>query len=186
MNHFNFDKEWKDINYLIPIYDQWGGNSTQVSLTGGKNIIINNKTATVVKKLAKVFAVDLTQLKRKYGILVGRKTSTPLPLHPDLILIPVKIREPLAKDEGARGYVLKNKIADFRAIESAITRFSFKDGTYLDCLQSLTSVNLSLAHAEIISRECTRNHQSETVREREELYSVLAAVLGSLHKQHQD
>jgi hypothetical protein len=181
MVELQFERQWRNINCLIPIYDQYGGNSTEVWLTGGNKVTINNKTNTVLKNIAKVFAVDLSQLKKKYGNLVGRKSSTPLPLHPDLILIPIKIREPLAKDEGARGYIVKSKIESYGPVGCSQTEFKFWDGTVLPCLQSVTSINLSMAHAEIISRECQKSYQTE-VREREEIYQVVAAVLSSLAK----
>lgn len=184
MDEVDFAKEWQNINYLIPIYDQWRGNSTEISFTDGKKIIMANKTTTVVKKLARVFAVDLAELKRKYGILVGRKTSTPLPLHPHLTLISVKIRIPLGKDEGARGFIIKNKIVDFLPLESSLTRCVFTDGTYLDCRQSVSSLNLALAHAEIIQREYTKNYQWGHMGQREELYKALLALLAAFNKEN--
>jgi len=181
MQQFNLDTHWKHLNCLLPIYDKDGGNSTEVWLIGGEKVIIQNKTNTVLKKLAKVFALDLSQLKRKYGSLVGRKSSTPLPFHPELILIPIKYREPIAKDEGSRGYVVKNQIYGCSPLGKTQTEINFLDNTNVRCLQSATSFNLAMAHAEIIARECTNN--LHYVREREEIYRVVSAVLSSLEKQ---
>ncbi|MFZ5942905.1 MAG: hypothetical protein ACOYVD_02260 [Bacillota bacterium] len=180
---FNYEEEWRNINCLVPVYDQQGGNFTEIWLNGGEKVIIPNKTNTVLKNLAKVFAVDLSQLKKKYGVLVGRKASSPLPLHPDLILIPLKVREPYAKDEGARAYIIRNKLKKAYANEVSGCSLLFTDGSILSCLQNVTSVNLAVAHGEIIYRECQINNQWDTIRERDEMYRVLAAVLSTLSKE---
>lgn len=181
MTHLNFEQAWKDINCLVPIYDDFGGNSTEIWLEGGDKLVITHKTKTVLKNLAKVFAVDITQLKRKYGVLIGKKTSAPLAFHPELILIPIKCREPLAKDEGATGYIVHNKVRDFTAFERNRTIIRFSDGSCLKCLQCLTSVNLAIAQAEIIARECRKNLQT-TVQEKEELYRIFSALVTALEK----
>lgn len=181
MADINFELEWQNINCLIPTYDQWGGNSTEVWLISGKKVLVPLKTKTVLKKLAKVFAVDIVQLKRKYGILVGRRVSTPLAFHPDLILIPIKMREPFQKDEGAMGYLVHNKVAGCENIEKTKTLIKFFDNTSLECIQGMTSVNLSIAHGEIIARECRKNLQT-TLQEKEELYRVISAIVATLEK----
>jgi len=181
MADFNFELKWHDINCLIPIYEQQGGNSTEVWLAGGEKIVIPYKTKTVLKNLAKVFAVDISQLKRKYGVLVGKKVAAPLAFHPELILLPIKIREPFAKDEGANGYIVHNKVKGCTPGGKIKTQITFYDDTALDCLQGVTSVNLSIAHGEIIGRECRKNLQT-AVQEKEELYRVISAIVATLEK----
>ncbi|KJS87731.1 MAG: hypothetical protein JM58_03455 [Peptococcaceae bacterium BICA1-8] len=181
MANFNFELKWQDINCLIPIYEQLGGNSTEVWLVGGEKIVIPYKTKTVLKNLAKVFAVDIAQLKRKYGVLIGKKVAAPLAFHPELILLSIKIREPFAKDEGANGYIVHNKIKNCIPGDNTKAQVTFYDDTVLDCLQGVTSVNLSIAHGEIIGRECRKNLQS-VVQEKEELYRVISAIVATLDK----
>ncbi|KJS21374.1 MAG: hypothetical protein VR72_10730 [Clostridiaceae bacterium BRH_c20a] len=181
MANFNFELKWQDINCLIPIYEQLGGNSTEVWLVGGEKIVIPYKTKTVLKNLAKVFAVDISQLKRKYGVLVGKRVSAPLAFHPELILLPIKIREPFAKDEGANGYIVHNKVKSCNPLEKTKTQIIFCDDTVLGCMQSVTSVNLSIAHGEIVGRECRKNLQT-IVQEKEELYRVISAIVATLEK----
>ena len=177
--NFEFEKHWINLVCLIPVYDQDGGNSTEIWLKGGEKILIPKKTRSVLKRLAKVFAIDLPQLKRKYGVLVGRKSSTPLPFHPNLILVPVKVREPLAKDDGSWGYVVKDQVYSCVPLSSTEMEIRFLDNEHpLRCLQSAASFNLVMAHAEIITRECYK--QWNIIREREELYQVVSTFLSSL------
>jgi len=181
MAEINFELDWQNIKCLIPIYEPLGGNSTEVWFVGGEKVVLPYKTKTVLRNLAKVFAVDISQLKRKYGSLVGRKASCPLAIHPDLILIPIKVREPLAKDEGATGYLVHNKVAGCTAGGKNETQISFSDGTALKCIQGVTSVNLALAHGEIIGRECRKNLQT-ALQEKEELYRIISAIVSTLEK----
>ncbi|NLT96454.1 MAG: hypothetical protein GXW85_13175 [Clostridia bacterium] len=181
MTILNFEQEWQNINCLVPVYDHLGANSTEVWLEGGNKPLIPHKTKTVLKNLAKVFAVDIAQLKRKYGVLIGKKVSTPLAFHPQLILIPVKCREPLAKDEGAVGYIVHNKIKGVSPGENKRSVIIFGDGSILECLQGVTSVNLAIAQAEIIARECRKNLQT-AVQEKEELYRIISALMVALEK----
>lgn len=154
---FNWERLWQKIEALVPVYGENGGNNTEIWLQGGERLVVYLKTKTVLKKLAQVFALDLGELRKKYGRLVGRKNKSPLPLHPSLILVPLKYREPLAKDEGALGYVVKNQLADCRDLTGNKTEISFKDGVSLEFIQSLKSVRLMLAHAEVIEHELINN-----------------------------
>lgn len=177
-NKFDFEQCWGQINCLIPITDENGGNITQVYMQNGEKVLIHHRTSTVLKNLAKVFALDLKELKKKYGKLVGRKSSTPLAFHPSLILLPVKVREVLIKDEGSRGYVVSNQIKNILTLDGKKSRIIFIDGTFLDCLQSANSINLVLAHGRIIARECQSSFA--TVKEKEEVYRVVKAILSTL------
>ncbi|KJS22371.1 MAG: hypothetical protein VR72_06150 [Clostridiaceae bacterium BRH_c20a] len=134
MSEFRLETHWKELKCLLPIYDANGGNSTEVCLNGGKKSVIHNKTNIVLKNLAKFFALDLSQLKRKYGKLVGRKTSAPLPFHPELILIPFKYREPFSKDEGSRGYVVRKQVSCCTFIEKSQIQIKFLDNSYVHSL----------------------------------------------------
>src|SRR5690554_434677 len=125
MTTLNFEQNWQKINCLIPVYDEFGGNSTEVWFEGGEKILIPHKTKTVLKNLAKIFAVDISQLKRKYGVLIGKKISTPLAFHPDLILIPIKFRKPYSKDEGATGYIVHQKVVGCSLCDNTNTLITF-------------------------------------------------------------
>ena len=178
VSKFDFEEYWPQINCLIPITDENGGNSTQIYMQNGGKVLIQNRTNTVLKNLARVFALDLVELKKKYGKLVGRKTSTPLALHPNLILLPVKIREVVIKDEGSRGYVVNSQIKAVEFLNRKKSRIIFLDGTFLDCLQSVDSINLVRAHGRIIARECQSSFT--LVKEKEEVYQVVKAILSTL------
>lgn len=178
MSGLHWENIWRELNALVPVYDEQGGNSTEIYLKGGKVILLPNKTKTALRNLAKVFALDLTQLRKKYGPLVGRKSSVPLPFHPTLVLVPLKYRQPFVKDEGAFGYVVKNQITHCAELDKSKTEIFFLDGSSLIFLQSLASVRLILTHAEIIGREFLNGLQY--VGEKEAIYKIMQAFLSSM------
>lgn len=129
---FSLEK-WQQINFLQPYYHQNGGNSTIISFGPADKVIDKRKLKTIINILAKTYAVDLKAAKDKYGHLVGRRSSTPIPLNSAIILIPVKMRVPITKDDGAWGYVVLDKIASCE--EANLLEFkskvNFKDGSEL-------------------------------------------------------
>ncbi|MBZ4653347.1 MAG: hypothetical protein JG781_686 [Peptococcaceae bacterium] len=157
---------WPDILCLIPFYDTNGGNSTQMLLEEGKELVIQRRTKTVVKDLARIFAVDVAAMKERCGPYLGRKSSTPLPLRPDFILLPVKMRVPLAKDEGAWGYVVLQKIEACGKLAEGQSQIIFRNGTKIKCLQKVSSIRLLMAQAQLLKSQL--NHIFYyTVREEE-------------------
>lgn len=141
---------WPEILCLLPFYDTDGGNSTQMLLEEGKKLMIQRRTKTVVKALARIFAVDITAMKERCGPYLGRKSSTPLPLRPDFILLPVKMRVPLAKDEGAWGYIVLQKILSCEKLAEGQSQVIFRDGTKIKCLQKVGSIRLMMAQAQLL------------------------------------
>ncbi len=144
---------WPEILCLIPFYDEYGGNSTRILLEKGKELVIERRTKTVVKDIARIFAVDLAAMKERCGPYVGRKTSTPLPLRPDFILLPVKMRVPSAKDQGAWGYLVLQKIEACEKWAEGQSQVIFCDGTKIRCLQKVSSIRLIMAQAQMLKSQ---------------------------------
>ena len=127
---------WKDIMAMVPIYGDDGGNYTEVWFTNGSKMIVRNRTTTVVNQLAKVFAVDISQLKVNMGKKLGQKRGAPLPLTDGLWLIPISYRIPLGENHGATGYVVFQKLV---AVGNG--EVTFKNGEVLTCLSKGRTLN---------------------------------------------
>jgi len=154
----NLLHRWREINALFPVYDTDGGNATVVLFAGGERQVDSRKTRTLVSTLARLFAVDLDVLKQRYGRHLERERELPLPLHPDLVLVPVRMRRPLGKDHGALGYLVRRQVVGCGAgkageVAAVIT---FADGTCLGCLNNPATIRRQLrlaAEAERLCRE---------------------------------
>lgn len=152
MQKFDFEDSWQEINCLLPLYDKQGVNCTLIKLSPEKEFVDKRTIKSSLKALARSFAIDLEALRKKYGDLVNRKTSIPLPLHPELILVPVKTREPQWTDHGAWGYLVREKIAAYNpdSKHSEKTSITFTDGSKLTVLRSTKSVKSLLNDARIL------------------------------------
>lgn len=99
---------------------------------------------TVINGLGKIFSLDLAVLRKQCAQLVKRTNNAPLGINQELMLIPVHVRTPLTKDDGATGYVVANKIKSFKAHPASEgkpgSRIFFRDDTWLDVQQLVKSL----------------------------------------------
>jgi hypothetical protein len=165
-----FEDYWREIDCLLPVYDETGANCTRIIFSSGeeKEFLDQRAIKSVIKALARTFAVDLEALRFNYGSLVNRKTSLPLPLHPEFILVPMKTRVPQWADHGAWGYLVLDKIVGYRACEEPRkTEITFENGNRVTVLFSVTSVKAILNDAHILKTVYKNrlNPQHDTVKE---------------------
>ncbi|MHB1420329.1 MAG: hypothetical protein ACYCX4_12220 [Bacillota bacterium] len=156
---FELAEYWRKMNGLFPVYDSYGGNSAEVWLAGGEKLLLTKKAKSVLRGLARHFAVDLESLRLKYGDTVGRAYSVPLPMHNDLVLVPVKVREPFAKDQGAWGYLVLNKVSEITAGEGGKgSMVTFTDGGVFSCMVNEENLRKIINDARIVE-SAFRQHQ---------------------------
>jgi len=113
-HQFSYHKNWSAIKYLIPVYGTHGGNHTLIGLEGQPEYEDPRRLKTVLSRLGQVFSLDLVVLRKQCAELVKRTNNVPLGLNQNLVLIPVHIRTPLTKDDGATGQVVLNKIKSIK------------------------------------------------------------------------
>lgn len=161
---WNLGEQWRQLCCLVPVSTVAAGNVTEVWLEGGERITEPRRVKTVLKGLARHFAVDLGACRDKYGAIDGHKRTVPLVLHPDLVLIAVKSRVPATKDEGAAAYVVLDKVAECQPSEGGEwergtrSQLLFRDGSVLQCLYSLNTLRSRLNGAEAARRQYLSLH----------------------------
>lgn len=175
MGKVDFREVWPDLLCLNPCYGRDGSNGTQVLLASRPPLYSSLRTKTLVRQLARHFAVDLKAACSKYSAICGRSYALPLPLRPGLILVPVRSRQARFKDDGTRAYVVKSKICALAPLtcqepqggggrssggaeagsrrQGGGSRLLFLDGSHLDVPHSLASLRSLLALAGVIERE---------------------------------
>ena len=89
---------------IIPSYNTLG-DSTVLIATDGSTTAYNTHIRTIIRRLAKQQAVDLTALRARAKIVTDRINLGPLPLTPKLVLVPVKVRQPRVAGDTTIGYV---------------------------------------------------------------------------------
>ncbi len=90
---------------LIPCYDRQGGNATLIYTTGGEIIPDRRTVKWNLRRLARLYSVDLQAIRQNYGSYLGCRQGVPLPFSAGLVLVPLKIRSPVGKNDGCYGYI---------------------------------------------------------------------------------
>lgn len=90
---------------LVPYYDCQGGNATQIYTTDGEVIPDRRTVKWNLRRLARLYSVDLQAIRSNYGSYLGCRQGVPLALSADLVLIPLKTRTPVGINDGCYGYL---------------------------------------------------------------------------------
>lgn len=183
----DFREIWTQLLCLVPVYAADGTNGTEIRLSGSKTIYSRFRTRTVVSRLARLFMVDLEASRRHYAEICGCKYLVPIPLRPDLILVPVFARHARVKDDWTRAFVVKEKIAEVIPLHRGLSqggsrrktsrekaqgihkddtmrsRLVFTDGSHLDVPQRPEGLRDILYRAKLAENEAANlNCRPET------------------------
>jgi hypothetical protein len=90
---------------LEPCYGREGGNATRIYTRQGDVFEDRRRLSTLLKRFLKTYGYDLTELRNYYGRYLGCGQSVPLPISRNLVLVQLKMRQPLVENDGACGYV---------------------------------------------------------------------------------
>ncbi|MEW5922295.1 MAG: hypothetical protein AB1796_15410 [Bacillota bacterium] len=72
----------------------------------------------LVELLARFYSLDLAAVRRHSGRLLGLRHHIPLPLANGLVLLPVKVRQATALEEGTAGYVNLLQVKDVAPLKT--------------------------------------------------------------------
>ncbi|MDR7869336.1 MAG: competence protein ComK [Tissierellaceae bacterium] len=157
----------KGIEAILPVYIKDRGNCTVV-YTKEDRIIIEKTSKTVITNLCKYYHLDLRASNKAYGDLLTIKKHPPIPFTYDQIFIPMKTRKPIARHDGAYGYVNMesiNKISKSK-IENNTLIYISKDRP-IEVYSRLCTIQRNINNGEIVKRLFRR---SDLVREVDSLY----------------
>ncbi|HHY92822.1 MAG TPA: hypothetical protein GX511_05735, partial [Firmicutes bacterium] len=99
---------------LRPLYCDDTGDGTEIILRSGERLWQPRRIRAVRAELAHLFGVDLVAVRRRYGQLLARSSSVPLPLAAHLILVPVRLRRPRCRGDASLGYVSLHEVKEVR------------------------------------------------------------------------
>ncbi|WP_069999261.1 hypothetical protein [Cellulosilyticum sp. I15G10I2] len=90
---------------LIPFYDAYGQNSTCVLLKDGGKEYFNCSVKTYINNMLYELHLDPKAVSFWTSKIIGTKLNTPLIIDESLVLLPVKFRKSIGKQDGCFGYV---------------------------------------------------------------------------------
>ncbi len=152
MKYSEFPSRWREIACFIPIYDSTRGNCTEIWLDSGEKAVVPQKVSTVLHMLGRVFSLDLCHLKQQQRKRLKKGKLVPLPLHYEMVLVPLKVREPRVKDDGAFGYVVYNRVAgyDDAGEPPYLSWLALTNGMVLKTYHTRDTIDERLHQAEIV------------------------------------
>lgn len=163
MNNVGLEEIWPQIVCFYPFYNSDGANSTWVMLQDGQHLIDKRKTKTLLQAMARIFAADLTALRKKYSTFLGHKGLIPLPLHSNMILVPFRVRRVQYKDHGATGYVVLDQVDHVQPAagmdaDEVMSRIQMLGGAAFDCVEKASTIKKRLMEAYQVKKEYSRFH----------------------------
>lgn len=138
------------IIYFIPSYEKNTGSVTKVMAESGEETTANIKCKSYFNRICREHAVDSFASKSKYGKLTGSVNCVPIPLTSDILLIPIKVRKPIAKSDGAMGYVNFHQIKDCIEAKTGEVQVKFKNDKSLRVISSYKTLQKNIRAASII------------------------------------
>jgi hypothetical protein len=98
---------------LIPFYDPYGQNATRVILSDGTHEQLTCSVKTYIHNMLYAFHLDPKAIKFWTNSVIGTKINTPLVIDETFILLPVKFRHGVSKQDGCFGYVSLEAIKSY-------------------------------------------------------------------------
>lgn len=155
----------EDIVAFIPVYLTLKGNCTLIYTDKGSSYNIEKALNTVLNRLAKYYLVDLKATKGYCANILSIKNLTPIPFNKDNIFVPIKVRKPLFKNDGAIGYINIEYIDKTRR-HNAITSIYLNNGIIIESLSSLETVNRHIKNGHIVKKFWKEKQSNIHVKEK--------------------
>lgn len=136
---------------MVPHYDSQGGNITRIYTTGGE-IITDRRTARWnLRRLARLYNADLQAIRDNYGKYLGCRQGVPMPFSAGLVLISLKTRLPVGKNDGGYGYINVSAVENIYAAPDCRGRciIELAGGHKLTCLYACRTVQNKIRLAKI-------------------------------------
>jgi len=161
---------------LVPEYLKAVGNVTRVVSIKGEDIVEKKSVKSILRRLARIYAVDIISLRSKYGKIIGQKNIVPLPFSSELILVPFKTRTPMAPWDGTIGYISYSQIEKIKEDSEDGVIIALKCGLSIKALCRKATAEKHLRDAGVVCRaymDMYRRHeqQSIVIRDIYEAYS---------------
>ena len=133
---------------IIPLYIEDRGNSTIIYTRESKEVIYKT-IKTVFKNLCNHYHLDIKECNNYYKGFVLNKNSIPTPFSEEDIFIQLKVRNPIGKDDGAKGYFRMDSILGFEE-KQGFSLIRMEKRVELKCLCGLNTIKKQMKNEEII------------------------------------
>ncbi|SES80807.1 hypothetical protein [Anaerobranca gottschalkii] len=153
----------REIAAIIPIYLPGRGIASQIHLKKGEVLLDKRDSKKIVADLAALLAVDLGGLKKFVRLKLNIRNTVPLPLNPELLFVPIRVRKPVVPRDCATGYF------NYFCIEDVLEKDKFAqiilvDGKKIDTIQRERTIRNTILFANLAYREWQFNYVNPFVK----------------------
>ncbi|NLX90037.1 MAG: hypothetical protein GXZ07_00330 [Firmicutes bacterium] len=149
------------IQALLPVYD--GDGSGSLVYTRKNRFRDSRSLPWLVNRLAHYFSLDLAVLRKRSASLLNQKHHLSIPLSPDLILLPVKVRQAALQGETTIAYISLTEIENLQEIKdnppykSAIL---LHGGRVIKSLHGVSSLRERIRQGELVGEDFRSRRKS--------------------------
>lgn len=144
---------------IIPSYSKGIGNVSTIYRYKENDRILKKSVKSTIHTIGKLYAIDISSLKTRYENTISATNLLPIPLDFSNILIPIKTRTPIYKNDGAFSYVNLKFIKTIEKDRDK-SRIILKDGRII---RSVSSYNSTFKH--YMDGVSMRDQLSTTIKE---------------------
>ena len=120
---------------IVPFYDPYGHNMTYTLLADGTQSTYCFSIKNYIYHMFYQVCLDPVAVRHYSSRILHAKGNLPLLLSPDYIFIPVKMRRPIGRQDGAFGYVRVDAIQSYEngiiTLTSGKTLTTYSSDTYI-------------------------------------------------------
>lgn len=161
----------KGIEAILPVYLKDRGNCTAI-YTREDKFILEKTIKTTISNICKYYHLDLKASNESYGNLLSIKKYPPIPFTYNQIFIPIKTRIPIAKHDGAYGYVNINSIEKIsRSKSKDISRIYLSNNRVIEVYSKDSTILRNINNGAIV-KKILANENTSMIHEEESLYTA--------------
>ncbi len=142
----------KNLAAIEPVYHREFGDVCKVYLAGGEVLVDRRSIRGVKGAITRAKGLNQAYLRELCGGELGRQLSLPLPLTANLVLVPLKMRQPVTTNDSAYGLVNLPAVRKVITAAGGGTLVQLNCGHLLEVLASRETVLVHLGEGILLHR----------------------------------
>ncbi|RJX29587.1 MAG: hypothetical protein C4554_00170 [Dethiobacter sp.] len=149
-----------EIAAIVPASHTEGGEATLLINVDGNKYLDRRSTGWIIKRLARLYNMDLQAVKENYGPLLGRKRYIPVPFSTRLIYLPLTLKTDTFPIDQKLGYISLEQIQGIKK-ENSGSILILKNGLELSCFNTLATIQSRLRESRLLQKILKSELQQE-------------------------
>lgn len=139
---------WDYIAY-IPCYED--GNSVMEVKKDGQTVTLDKGIKSVIRMLLKESSMYINAFRQNFRGSAGRVCLIPIPLSLETVLIPIKVRKTIGKNDGCYAYADMSSIKEVTGAKVSVVTLSC--GLKINCIENVRAVKQRINVGNMVKME---------------------------------